>query len=197
MIDWYLVLVILHVVGTAIGAGGATLSDFLFFASISDSRINKSEFKLLHIAGIAIWFGLFLLIFSGIGFVVIRNIEEVSLVETSSKLQAKLFVVPIILLNGLFLHFRVFPLFQKHLNQDIEHHVFLRHGFMVFTTGAVSIVSWYAAMIIGAWRGLSVPFYVILSAYLFALGVGILVSNVIGRIKMKRIHRNLLVKGKM
>ena len=45
-IDTKTVLTIVHVFGAIIGAGGAYMSDLMFFSSIKDEKIEPLEFKL-------------------------------------------------------------------------------------------------------------------------------------------------------
>lgn len=186
--DIYTAIVVLHVVGTAIGAGGSTLSDLLFFKSIDDGRIDNSEFRLMKTGGVAVWAGLSILILTGIGIVLYQYlVNGIPLLEISSKLQAKLVIVSIIAVNGIFLHTKVLPLFKKAVNSDITV-VLERHGFIIFTSGAISVVSWYSALIIGAWRGLVAPVFVILGAYLVMILGAIVVANIIGRIRVRAIR---------
>lgn len=185
--DLYKFFVILHIIGTAIGAGGATLSDILFFKSIEDGRIQKSEFTLLHTAGFAVWSGLGLLILSGMGMVILQLYDGVNLLALSTKLQSKIVIVSMILLNGVFLHWKIFPLFRKSLDKNLTKGVLLSHADIIFTSGAVSAVSWYSALIIGAWRGLSASPFVILAIYTSVLICAIIVAQIVGRIQVRRI----------
>ena len=67
--DWLTIaktiLLIGHIIGVALGAGGATMSDVLFLTSIRDNMIDKSELKLLRMASKVVVFGLGLLIITG------------------------------------------------------------------------------------------------------------------------------------
>lgn len=189
--DLYKFLVIVHIVGTAIGAGGATLSDLLFFKSIEDGVISKQEFNLMHAGGLAIWGGLALLILSGGGIVAYQYTQGEVLFLTSTKLQSKLVIVSIIALNGLLLHTKVFPLFRKSLDQNVTKELFLNHSGLIFTSGAVSATSWYAAMIIGAWRGLSTSPFIILSVYFAALTCAVIFAQIVGKFKVSQIKKKL------
>jgi len=190
--DLYTLLVVAHITGTAIGVGGATFSDILFFKSIEDGKISKQEFNLMHAGGMAIWGGLAILILSGAGMVAYHYfVNDFFLLATSEKIQAKLVIVGMILLNGLFLHLKIFPLFRKSLDQDVTKELFVKHADIIFTSGAVSATSWYAAMTLGALGRISISLYIILAFYFSVLILAIISAQIIGRIKIAQIRKKL------
>lgn len=186
----YAFLVILHIIGTALGVGGATISDFLFFKTIKDGRIEKTEFDLLKIASSVIWIGLALLAFSGVGFLLFERLVphgHESLVYSAPFL-AKMTIVLVIFLNGLVMHWKVFPICESSLDRPLAGSEFLRKKVVAFSTGAISIVSWYGALILGAWRGLEASYGEIVGVYLLILLGALIVSNIIGRMLAKRLQ---------
>ena len=185
----YLAMVILHVVGTAIGAGGATFSDYIFYKSARDGYIDKSELRLLKSASKLVIFGLILLIVTGFGFLLHYSLVPGSGVA-APKAYAKIIIVGIIAINGWYLHRKVIPLLEEHTHsgRHIADSVISRHQSIVFASGAVSIFSWYSAMILGAWRGLTVSTEMILLVYCVGLVVSVLVAQIVGRFQLARMR---------
>lgn len=186
----YTVLVILHVIGTAIGAGGATFSDWIFFHAARDGKIDKSELALLKAGSLLVTVGLIILIVSGFGFLIHYALVPDS-GEALPKVYAKLVIVAIISANGWVLHRHVLPLITEaaRKNQSIVGSVIEKNKTLVLTAGAISFVSWYAALILGAWRGLSLSVDIILLIYFVVLAMAIVVSQLLGRMGIRHIQK--------
>ncbi|HEX9664495.1 MAG TPA: hypothetical protein VGA49_01595 [Patescibacteria group bacterium] len=179
---WYTFLIISHLIGTALGVGGATASDFLFFKSIKDRQIDRTEFGFLKIVSNLVWAGFLILVFSGFGFLLLYRLQLPALAPDSwQRFWAKMTVVMIIFLNGLVMHWKVFPLFEEHIDKKLITPDFIKKAPIVFTTGAISIISWYSGLILGAWRELTLSYLEIIFLYGVILAIGISVSNLIGR----------------
>lgn len=184
--DWQALLIILHVVGVAIGVGGATVSDSLFFRTIKDGKINKTEFAFLKTTSSVVWFGLIILFFSGFGLLFLSKLAvPESGLFYNPKFLAKFSIALIILFNGLVIHWKVFPFFQAHLGKTLNSPEFIKKVPFLFTSGAISTVSWYSALILGAWRTLNLPYLTIMGIYLFVLLGGVLIANIISRYFIK------------
>src|SRR3989344_1355356 len=118
--DFKLVYTIVHLIGVALGAGGAYMSDFIFMQSIKDRKITDTEYKFMSLGSRAVWTGLFLFIFSGVGLflLIVSGIGLFSLdSETylnSSKFQTKMAIVAILTLNGFYFVFAHIPLIKRH-----------------------------------------------------------------------------------
>lgn len=190
--DWYTLLIMVHIIGVALGAGGATISDILFFKSIKDGKIDKKEFALLKAVSSVVWTGFVILAFSGFGFLILyRLTPEYAGLMYDPKLWAKLFIVLIILLNGLVMHWKVFPLLESSLGKPLAASRFIKKSSIAFTTGAISIISWYSALILGAWRTLDASYITIFGAYLLIIFAGIVFANIAGRYFIKYINNKI------
>ena len=178
----YSILVIVHIIGTAIGAGGATYSDFLFYKVIKDGKIDRDEYDLLKMSSFLVWSGYLILIASGLGFLLHPDFLGIA-----DKLYAKLVIVTIILVNAVIMHRKIFPCLKVHVRhrRKLTKQPFGASIGVTLTAGTVSIVSWYAALIIGGWRGLAATPSEILVVYLGILLVGILFSQFVGRAFMR------------
>lgn len=176
-------MIIGHLIGTALGVGGATASDFLFLRSTKNNRIEKEEFDLLQTISSLVWLGLIILIISGIGFIVLKP-EQLS----NPKLWAKLVVVGVILINGIFIHKKIIPIFKSGVNKKFSTGPAAKHQTAILTSGAISIISWYSALVLGAWKQINnlVPFETILIGYVTILLFGIIIANISGRVFLKK-----------
>lgn len=162
--DLHTILLISHIVGVALGAGGATTSDFLFLSILRNGRIEKAEYRLLKVASGIVIGGLMLLIATGMGLIILSG-------NVSHRFFAKMTIVLIAALNGGLMHIILFPLLQKSAQ---KHQMFHLNGFaqklpVISVFGGVSAVSWYAALVLGAWRSLTLGYAQILTGYVAIL----------------------------
>lgn len=182
-IDSFEIFTIFHILGTILGVGGATISDIVFFKATKDGTIQDKEWGILRYISFVIWTGLIVAILSGIGFLL--QMDDIN----NPKIWAKVTIIGVIFLNGVFLHWKIFPLFASMVGKKMEDTQFVNNMTMVFTSGAISITSWYLVFIMGAWRGLnntlSYPQMIVI--YLAILSFAILTANFIGRKHSKKI----------
>lgn len=158
-------LLIGHIIGLAMGAGGATMSDILFLTSITDDVLTAVELRLLKRASVVVIVGLLLLYVTGIGFLFVR--EE----GVGQRFWAKMTIVGILTLNGAIMHWRVFPILQEmaQLRPLLSVETFRANGRLFTITGSVSLVSWYGALVLGAWRTLELSYGAMIGIYVAVL----------------------------
>lgn len=178
----YTLLIILHIIGTVLGVGAATLSDILFLNSIKKNIIDNTTFGIFQIVSKVVWTGLIILVFSGFGFLIIYrlNFAGAELI-LNAKLWAKLTIILFLLINGIFMHWVIYPILAAKVDKPLWTRDFAEKILLIFTSGAISIVSWYSALILGAWRNLQISYLNILGIYFAILIAAILVSNYLGR----------------
>jgi hypothetical protein len=158
------IVTVLHVVGAAVGVGGATAADALFLRSIRDRRIGTDQYVLLRGIQKVVLGGLALVVLTGVA-LVLRNAELVR----EAEFQAKMVAVGALLLNGFAFHLRVEPWLERHLDRRMEE-VTLRRRLPLFSVvGPLSIVSWYTALVLGASDDLGFSLAVFLLLYAGAL----------------------------
>ena len=186
--DIRILLIILHVIGTVLGAGAATVTDYLVFKFSKDVKIDKDEFQILQTISDIIWAGLLLLLITGLGFIAlhISDFGTVRDIYSLDKIWAKITIVIILTLNGFFVHYYVLPTLKKRLGKTLATPAFIQKSFFIFSPGAISAVSWYSALILGAWRGLDASYAEIMSGYIAILAGAIIVSNIAGRSLLNR-----------
>jgi hypothetical protein len=176
MLDSFLTkeaFVILHLFGVAIGAGGAFMSDVMFMNSIRDKKFSNTEVRFLQLASNTVWIGVIILLLSGIGIVA----SDPATYLSSSKFLAKMTIVGMITINGLVFHYSHFPLIRRHVNVSIStSHEFLRKRAYIVASGAISVVSWSSAIILGALRNVQWSYVHIISAYAAVLVAVVAIS---------------------
>ena len=172
------IFLITHLFGVVLGAGGAFISDGIFFTSLKDKILSKDEFRILKTASNFIWGGLFLLVISGVGLFT-QNVEALS---SSEKFISKMTVVGIIILNGIIFHFVHLPFLKRHLDKRLASKTEPSSGRLtpfILASGVISVVSWTSAVILGALRSFSYSYTTFLSVYAIVIGLGILTTLVL------------------
>lgn len=182
-----LIFLIGHLVGVALGVGGATVADILFMKEIGSDKLSSKGLDTLKTMSVIIWLGALFLVASGIGFIWLHQMENPgSALIYSEKLAAKLIIVGIVIVNGLVLNLKVTPLLETAVGKPNLQKFILTHGTLFFTTAAISVTSWYSALVIGAIRIRGLAFEHVLGIYLVVLIIAILISNMGGRMKFSR-----------
>ncbi len=168
-------LLIGHIIGLAMGAGGATMSDILFLTSITDNVLDASELRLLKRASVVVIIGLLLLYATGIGFLFVR--EE----GVGQRFWAKMTIVGILTLNGAIMHWKVFPILEEmvQLRLPLSVEKFRANGRLFTITGSVSLVSWYGALVLGAWRTLELSYGVMIGVYVGVLALTAVIAHIV------------------
>lgn len=126
--DIYTWLIIVHLIGAALGVGGATFIEIFLTKSLMDGVIEPMESSFLKVVYRVVRVGLVFSLFTGFGFVIlyIANGQEFKLYNPV--LWAKLTVISIIAVNAILLQM---------------------HKISLWLGSAFSFISWYAALIIG------------------------------------------------
>jgi len=193
-INVHTLFVMAHILGVTLGLGAATISDILFFQATKDGRFEAKEWEIMKLLSRVIWVGVALVILSGAWFLseYLLDPEKARFLQ-NPKIWAKASMVGIIFLNGLFLHWKVFPIFESMVEGAKKATKFPANMTMVFTSGAISVTSWYSAFIMGTWRGLSftLEYWQIMAVYAGILAFAIGVANCFGRWQTRK-----LVTGK-
>lgn len=179
------IYLILHVFGAVLGAGGAFASDAMFFKTIKDGVIEKTELDFMKLGSKLVWAGVFMLIISGI----LLFMTDPSRYLNSPKFLVKVTIVAIIILNGIVFHLIHLPHISKHIGLKFnESPSFIKKSTFLLASGALSMVSWILTVILGMLRQVPYSYLEILSFYLllvtFAVLVSILLKNKILNIKV-------------
>ena len=175
--DYSFFVTVLHLVGVAIGLGGAFFSDMLFFRSVKNGVLSLPEVRLLHTGGTFVTFGLLILIFSGVALF----FQDPARYMDSSKFLAKMVVVAVISFNGAVFHAVHLQTLRRLVGVKLrDSRIFAKASTGLFISGAISVASWLSALALGALRSLPYSLAEILYAYaviLFVASVGALVMR--------------------
>lgn len=145
---FYEILVIMHIVGTVLGVGAATFAEIHYARFNSDDIITDDERKTLATTYTVMRVGLLLLVISGFAFLLYFRLTEYVTTLTSPSFWAKMTVVAVLVGNALLLQVRMMP-------------------FAIGT--AVSLTSWYAALVLGVIGKTSATYVEILVYYAIAI----------------------------
>lgn len=178
-------ILLIHILGVALGLGGATITDVFFFKFLKDFRISTYESDILRTLSQVIWFALAMIVLSGVGLFLPQSAELLA----SSRFLMKMVIVFVIILNGALLNLLVSPKLVKisfgarHVHHPDELH---RLRKLAFALGAISIVSWYSAFIVAFLHSIDMRFWLWLGYYALLLFVGVTLSQLMEhRFKIK------------
>jgi YVTN family beta-propeller protein len=172
----------LHIIGAVIGAGAAFMSDATFLKSIRNENIDKIEFSFLNLFSKFVWGGIGLIVLSGVGLFTLQPDVYVS----SSKFLAKMTIVLIIVLNGVLFHALHIPYIKKSWKQKLFASLPTGEGAVIALSGAVSMVSWMSALVLGTWRSVPYGYLEIMAVYVFIVSCGMVGALITLKKMLKR-----------
>ncbi len=153
---------IIHLFGVALGAGGAFVSDGMFMYAIRDKKLSHTEIGFLKLASIFVWVGLLVLIISGY---LLFSLDPEKFLA-SSKFLVKMTIIGVLIVNGIIFHLMHMPAFMKYANTHMHMSAgYRKASYYIYASGAISIVSWSLALVLGALRSISVGYWQAMLAY--------------------------------
>jgi len=163
---------LLHLLGVTLGAGGSFMSDVIFITTTKDKILDSSELNILKKGSAVTWAGLLLLVISG---GLLFSLDPQGYLA-SDKFILKMIIVAVIAINGAIFHFVHTPRLEKMVGENLARSAsFKKYSRSMYYSGAISIVSWVAALILGGLRMIPVSVSIGLSIY-----IGIIVIAIIG-----------------
>lgn len=179
-VDWLTnykwLILILHILGFAIGLGAVTVADVLFFKFLRDFKISAFEANILRTLSRIVWFSIIVIIISGTGL----YLPQMEILNQSGKFLAKMAIVSVIILNGIFLNVVVSPKLLrisfdgKRKNKEMG---LGRIRKLSYASGAISLVSWYYASILGIAENPTLGFAGLIVVYLFLASSSVFISQ--------------------
>lgn len=178
-IDAKTVYTIVHVFGAILGAGGAYVSDAMFFSSIKDRVISHRELQFMRLGSTFVWAGLIIAIVSGI-LLFSTNPEVYS---QSSKFLLKVTLVGVIFLNGVYFHKGHMPLLHRHKDEHYpSSDEFMRRKKLLITSGVISMTTWTFVVILGMLRSIPIDLVTGLVGYVLFEFVAIMCARFIFKV---------------
>ena len=176
-------LVIAHLIGLALGVGGATLMDLILVRFVVRGNIAREHADILHLSSYLVSGGLLLLWVSGIAFLTHYYLFNQAALA-NPKVLAKIAIVGVLTVNGFLIHKHVLPIIERNVGRRLFDGVSVRQKAWMLAAGAVSATSWYVPLALGARREFNfvVPASQILTVYVALLLTAILSAQVVGRL---------------
>jgi len=175
--------IILHSLGFILGVGAATITDVFFFKFLKDHQISEEEKGTMETLSGVIWFGLAILLVSGL----MLFLAEQARLSQSPKFLLKVVVVSVIVVNGFVLNLLVSPRMRQLSFEGTKPARHFRR--LAFALGGISIISWYIAFILGSIRNLGdYSFSQGLIVFLAIIGMVVIGSQVFERMVVKKYH---------
>lgn len=141
LLEWREALVAMHLLGFALGIGGATIADLVFFRFMKDFYISDSEREIIRSLSQALWVGIAVVVVSAIGLYLPAAAGEVSYFWPEMALLVLIMGVDAIL--GLVVLPKLVAAAGNHKVLCVSSIAGLRR--IAFALGSVSFVTWYAA----------------------------------------------------
>lgn len=163
-----------HLLGVVLGFGGAIFTDIIFARCLHKRSISDDELNIMKLLSHLIWVGLIILASSG-ALLFHSNVDSYI---NSDAFLAKMTLVFILLLNGVFLNVYVTPSIKKVFDPLLEDKGFSIRK-IAFASGAISISSWFFIFFLSMLKKVIVLSFVqYLSIYLFIVISSIIVSQI-------------------
>ena len=180
--DFKLYFLTLHILSMAIGLGGATVSDILFFKFLKDYKISKKEVEVLTVLKNVVMGAIIVIFISGFAL----YLPAMAKYNANPRFVLKAFITGVVMLNGFALHMIVAPhLIELDLHCNDSEHNYRRY--IAFALGAVSVCSWYSVFFIAMLKTeMSFTFTQGLMGYVCLIAVAITCSQLLGMYLVKQ-----------
>lgn len=167
------VVLIVHLVGLAFGMGGAVTIDAMLVIASLRRRVTGELIEVIHVASGMVAGAMVLLAVSGTAFFFTGS-------APSPKFWAKMVIVGVACLNGLAAHRLVLPLLETGVASGQGRlRLRPRAARLAAASAAISGVSWFGALVLGAWKGCPLGMAPLLAAYGVVLTGGIAISALV------------------
>lgn len=143
LLEWREPLVALHLLGFALGIGGATVADLVFFRFMKDFYISESERDIIRSLSQALWIGLLVVVVSAVGLYLPAQAGEASYFWPEMALLALIAANDAIF--GLVIMPKLVAAAGNHKVLRVAEVQSLRR--VAFALGSASFVTWYAAFV--------------------------------------------------
>lgn len=143
----YEFIIIVHLIGTALGVGAATFAEIYYTRFNLDNILTDDERNTLATTFKVLRMGLFLLVISGFGFLLYFRLTEYLEPFSSPTFWAKMTIILILVTNAFLLQTRKIPL---------------------AVGAAISLTGWYTALIFGVIGKTSASYFELLSYFVVA-----------------------------
>ena len=141
------ILRIFHFIGLSLGMGAATLLDLMIFRFFLGKVMTEQSLEVFEFLADLVSVGLKLLWVTGLGFLLFYWLHD-PVKLGNEKVWAKIVIVTILTVNGVFIHRTVIPFIRGQVGYRMLEGVALRRKMLFVTTGIISFTSWYGPLVI-------------------------------------------------
>jgi hypothetical protein len=175
-------LLALHLLGLVLGLGAATMLDLIIVRFVGSRTVTQEYWSVISLLSKAVTGGLVLLWISGIGFLTHYAVFNPELL-TNPKIWAKIAIVGVLSLNGVFIHRAVLPLVRRQVGGPLFEGLTNFQRSCLLASGAISGMSWWIPLGLGAFPQLNftVGAETILAIYALLLMLAIIVASLVVR----------------
>lgn len=171
----------LHIMGVAVGMGGATITDLLFFNFLRDFTISKKESEVMNMLSNVIMVALGILWVSGVALF----FSDPAAFGASPAFLVKMTILAVLTVNGILMHKFIAPHMVDF--SFLRHPIHARHVMhtmraLAFAMGAVSFTSWYSVFFIAMLKSYvpaGTSYVHLLLAYAFIASFAVLSSQIL------------------
>lgn len=155
-----------HFAGLALGLGAATVLDLIVLRFFMMRRVSTNGCEIFHFCANLVLVGIAMMWITGIGFLLFYQFYDPDLLM-NEKIWAKVAIVGILTLNGVFVHRFISPFITDRTGHMLMEGIPLQRKLALITVGTLSFVSWYGPLAIANLPQLnfSVPMLQILAVY--------------------------------
>ncbi|WP_404295389.1 hypothetical protein ACD578_28110 (plasmid) [Microvirga sp. RSM25] len=173
---------LMHLLGLALGLGAATLLDLVMCKFLVRGGVHEEHWKVIRFSSRIVTVGLVMLWISGLGFLAHYALFAPANLD-NPKVWAKIAIVGVLSLNGVYIHRRVLPFLKSRIGRGLFDGLGARERSLMLASGAVSATSWFVPLGLGAIPQLNfvVPATIILLGYASLLTLAICASTAVGR----------------
>ncbi len=175
------VILIIHLIGLAIGIGSATLLDTILMRMfLANGTITRDRYEVIEQASYVVAAGLLITLVSGFAYFghLYLNGSEIML---NPKVWAKITIVGVLTANGIIVHKLVLPHIRERIGRALFDQTSRPRYLMMISSGSISVVSWYFPLFLGAAREFNfvVPYHHFLLVYGCTIVMAVLSINIL------------------
>lgn len=174
-IEFKVLFMTMHILSMALGLGGATISDILFFKFLKDYKISKKEVEVLHILKTFVLTIIVFIVLSGMALF----LTDIPKFSTSEAFLLKSTMVALLVINGIELHIFIAPHLIKldFIHGKQIHRTWRRFAFAL---GAISVTSWYSTFLLAMHKSSFTWNYIqMMMVFIGLLVIAIIASQII------------------
>lgn len=162
---------VLHVVVSAIALGTVAVSDLLHLKGLKNHKLEKKISLIYPYLSKIIFFALGAIILTG-GILLYNDIS----ILNSRFFQLKMLMVIIVLVNGLFLNYRLSPKLEKNVKKNHPKKSTKKLIFESSLFGSISLVTWFGIFVLAFTKDFGYSIFNFIFAYLIILIIAFFTS---------------------